>query len=487
MSGFVAADHLVVRTGPKAVSPKVRLDYRRFGANGVHVSENGHYRQLASDVVRAHERMLEGTSHDLRDGSVVMTGWKTESPFVSSGELDAIATAAAKLAGEIDDCVSMGIGGSFLGIDAGISAIKGSLDLTNLLSREERGGAPRFFFLGHNMDPRSVATTLQIMKGRSVGGIVISKSGGTVEPAIAFAVFKDLMERSYGAEAARRIVAITDKSRGALKQLADQMGYEKFIVPDNVGGRYSVTSPVGLFALAVAGVDIKQFIAGTRAAEEDTRNNPFDKNIAMLRAVMRYIAYRCLKRVTELASTGTYDLRSTTMWMQQLGPESEGKFGEGLFIVPQFYTRDAHADGQMTQEGSLSENAIETFLMVEDPGIDITIPGKGTPVSYLDGKPLSFANQAFLDGLRDSHFKGGVPTMSYVLSHLDAFMMGMLYQYEMNAIALSGLLLGQNPFIQPGVQAYKKVADARSGKPGTEAELARMLEEESKLNPEFVV
>ncbi len=173
------------------------------------------------------------------------------------------------------------------------------------------------------------------------------------------------------------------------------------------------------------------------------------------------------------------------MWMNQLGPESEGKNEEGLFIVPQYYTREAHADGQLIQQGK--RNLIELFLMLEQPSVDVPIPGKGTPVEYLDGKSLHFANTAFIEGLRDAHYEGGVPSMSYIIPVLDAYTMGMLYQFEMNAIALSGLLLGQNPFIQPGVQQYKNVANARSGKPGTEKALAEMQAAEKRLDPKFMV
>lgn len=336
------------------------------------------------------------------------------------------------------------------------------------------------------MDPAYTARVLEIMKGKQVGGNVISKSGTTVEPAIAFAILENAMKGSYSPEeVVRRIVAITDKSKGALKKLADEQGYQTFVVPDNVGGRYSVTCPVGLFALAVMGVNIKEFIAGVKFAEEQARSQAFDKNIAMLRAVMRFVAHKHMGKSVEWASTGIYDLRSTTAWMNQLGPESKGKNGEGLLIDPQYYTRDAHADGQWGQEGP--RILIETFLMVEDPVVDVIIPGKGTPVKYLDGKTMHAANTAFVEGLRDAHYAGGVPTMSYILPQLDAYTLGMFFQYEMNAIALSGLLLGQNPFIQPGVQAYKKIADARSGKPGTEAFLAKMREAEKKLNPKFIV
>lgn len=462
----------------------IKLDYRRFGHfKGPHVAETKEFQTAAPRVVLLHDLLLEGKDPLLKDGPVVMTGWKTESPFVSDSELDTIQSVAQKLAAEVDDFVSIGIGGSYLGIHSVIDAVRGSIELTNLLSGEKRGGAPRI--LGHNMDPAYTTRVLEIIKGKQVGAVVISKSGGTVEPAIAFAIVENFIRESFGAEAAKRIVAVTDKTKGALRELAGKRGYRTFVVPDNVGGRFSVTCPVGLFALAVAGVNIKEFIAGTKAGEELVRNQPFEKNIAMLRAVMRFIAHKCMGKDIELASTGVYDLRSTSMWMQQLGPESEGKNGEGLLIVPQYYTREAHADGQLVQQGK--RNLIETFIMVENPGVDAVISGKGTPVEYLDGKSLHEVNTAFVEGLRDAHYEGGVPTMSYILPQLDAYTMGMLYQVEMNVIALSGLLLGQNPFIQPGVQLYKDIANTKSGKPGTEAKAAEMRRAEARLSNKFIV
>ena len=488
MSGLAIPEGLIVRKAP--ARPKhlpIRLDYRRFGQpGGPHVSDFKEFENASRFVVTLHEILMDGKDRLLKDGDVVMTGWKTESPYIAEPELDAVQTAAQKLAAEIDVFWSDGIGGSFLGILAGVDGVLGSLELFNLLPRKARGGAPQLFFVGHNMDPRYTARVLEIMKGRQAGGNVISKSGGTVEPAIAFAIMENAMKGSYSRkDVVKRIVAITDRSRGALKKLANEMGYLTFTVPDNVGGRFSVTCPVGLFALAVMGVNIKEFIAGAKFAEEQVRSQPFDKNISMLRAVMRFVAHKHMGKSIEWASTGIYDLRSTTMWMNQLGPESEGKNGEGLLIVPQYYTRDAHADGQWGQEGP--RILMETFLMVEDPGVDVIIPGKGTPVDYLNGKTLHAANTAFVEGLRDAHYAGGVPTMSYILPQLDAYTLGMFFQYEMNAIALSGLLLGQNPFIQPGVQAYKKIADARSGKPGTEELQAKMREAEKGLNPNFIV
>ena len=486
MSGLKLTSNLIKKTSVRLPKTPIRLDYRRFGERGSHITERPDFKREAKRVAELHALLLEGKSSLLKDGETVMTGWKTESPFIPESKIDAVESAAKILASQIHDFWSIGIGGSYLGIRAAVEAVRGSLDTVNLLSREERGGTPRIFFLGQNMDPAYTADVLTVMKGKSIGGNVISKSGGTVEPAIAFAIIKDLMEGSFSdISVAKRIVAITDANKGSLRKLAEQKGYRTFSVPDNVGGRYSVTCPVGLFSLAVAGVNIKEFIAGARFAEEQARTQPFEKNIAMLRAVIRYLAHKKMGKDIEVASTGIYDLKSATSWMQQLGPESEGKSGEGLWISPEYYTEMAHANGQMIQMGK--RNIFETFVMVENPGIDVTIPGKGTPVEYLDNKTLHFANTAFIEGLRDAHYEGGVPVMSYILPDLSAYTMGMFFQTEMNVIALGGLLLGQNPFIQPGVQQYKDIANIRSGKPGTEEAAKKMKENESKLNPKFIV
>jgi glucose-6-phosphate isomerase len=486
MSGLKLPHDLINKTLIKTSEVPIGLDYRRFGEKGSHITEHQAFRSESKRAVELHSLLLEGKSGLLRDGEIVMTGWKTESPFIPESEIDAIESAAKTLASDIDDFWSIGIGGSYLGIRAIVEAVMGSIEMSNMLSREERCGTPRIFFLGQNMDPVYTANVLALMKGRRVGGSVISKSGGTVEPAIAFAIIKDLMEKSYSAdEVSKRIVAITASKKCSLRSLAEQKGYETFAVPDNVGGRFSVTSPVGLFSLAVAGVNIREFIAGARYGEEQTRSMPFEKNIAQLRAVMRYLAHKKLNKDIEVASTGIYDLKSVTSWMQQLGPESEGKNGEGLWISPEYYTEMAHANGQMIQMGK--RNMFETFIMVEDPGVDVTITAKGTPVEYLDGETLHFVNTAFIEGLRDAHYEGGVPTMSYLLPDLSAFTMGMFFQTEMNVIALSGLMLGQNPFIQPGVQLYKDIANIRSGKPGTEEAAEKIKQKEADLDPKFIL
>ena len=487
MGGLIISKGLVVEQSSKGVRKPIQLDFRRFGQyGGAHVTELTEWKKIKEQAIIQHDYLMKGNGDLLKDGPVVMTGWKTESPFVHPDFLANISTHANKLASEVDCFWSGGIGGSYLGNRAAIEAVRGPLLLFNNLSLKERNGTPQIFFIGQNMDPIYMKMALQIMRDKKVAGNIISKSGGTVEPAIAFAIIKSLMENSYSPdEVANQIIAITDKQKGALKQLATQKGYATYDVPDNVGGRYSVTSPVGLFSLAVGGLNIDEFIAGARDAEIQTRNQPFDSNIAMLRASMRFAAHKTWDKKIEVASTGVNSLISSTQWFVQLGPESEGKNGEGLFVTPEYYTEQAHANGQMIKSGE--RNLIETFLMLEKPDADVIIPGMGTPVEYLNGKTLHFANTSFVEGLRDDHYLSGVPTMSYIFPVLNEYTLGMYFQFEMNAIAISGLMLGQNPFIQPGVQGYKKLADAKSGKPGTEAFLAELQSLEAALNPRHVI
>lgn len=414
----------------------VQLDYRQFQDKDLPAT--------VERLIKVHEIILECNAEYLKDGPVVMTGWKTESPFISKNELDEIVSVANRFRSRIDDFISIGIGGSYLGIRAVLEAVQGTL--------ESRTDSPRIFFLGHHMDPAYTSRALDAMRGRRVGINVISKSGSTVEPAIAFAL---ALAQFPGAQ----VIATTDSEKGALRQMAKKQGWETFNVPDNVGGRYSVTTPVGLFGLAVAGVDIDAFIAGACDAENAVRSISPKENPAFIRAALRYLAHKRQGKKIEVASTGTYDFQSLTAWYQQLGPESEGKNGEGLYVTPEFYTRDAHANGQLIQQGE--RNIIETFYMVNKPNTDIKITAIGSPVEYLDGKSLHAVNTAFLEGIRDAHVEGGVPCMSWIFPEISAYTIGYYMQIEMNAIALSALLLGQNPFIQPGVQAYKEIANQK--------------------------
>ena len=427
---------------PKMVS--VRLDYSYCGTPTFKLSDHPSYRETLTRARDLHALLLQGQSELLKDGAVVMTGWKTDSPFITKEKLDEIISTANSFRSQIDDFISIGIGGSYLGIRAVLEAVQGALEF--------RAESPRIFFLGHHMDPAYISRTIDAMRGRRVGINAISKSGGTVEPAIAFALalaqFSDA-----------QVIATTDAQKGALREMANAAGWKTFNVPDNVGGRYSVTTPVGLFGLAVAGVDIHAFIAGARDAESTIRSVSPEENPAFIRAALRFLAHKREGKKIEVASTGTYDLHSLTAWYQQLAPESEGKNGEGLFVTPEFYTRDAHANGQLIQEGE--RNIMETFFMVEKPKTDITISAKGSPVAFLDGKSLHAVNTAFLEGIRDAHHRGGVPCMSWVFPEITPYTIGYYMQLEMNAVALSALLMGQNPFIQPGVQAYKEIATRR--------------------------
>ncbi len=244
----------LVKRKPASGKRPIQLDFRRFGDGKNHITDYTQYKNAAEKVGKLHALLLGGKSDLLKDGSVIMTGWKMKSPYIDEATLDEISSSAKKLADNVDDFWSIGIGGSYLGLRATIDAVKGGLELSNMLSREQRGNSPRIFFLGQNMDAGYTANAIRLMEGNKVGGNVISKSGGTVEPAIAFAIIKYLMENSYSSEeVASKIIAITDANKGSLRKLAKEKGYKTYSVPDDVGGRYSVTCPVGLFTLAAAG------------------------------------------------------------------------------------------------------------------------------------------------------------------------------------------------------------------------------------------
>ncbi|OGC03946.1 hypothetical protein A2276_04945 [candidate division WOR-1 bacterium RIFOXYA12_FULL_43_27] len=468
MAGLRIPAGVIARTGGPISKTKIVLDYRRFGSPGSHITEDTAFKKIADEMPRFQDKLLnDNADPNIQDGGIPMVGWKREAPYRSEAELRDI-TAAANALREISDDIWMdGIGGSYLGGRAMIEAVKGNLEQTNAMSREERGG-PRLWFIGNNMDPRAMARQLQLMKGRQVAGSVYSKSGTTMEPAIAFAIIKAAMDESYSAEEiASRIVALTDKSKGALLEFANKLGLKRFVVPDNIGGRYSVLTDAGLFVLALGGLDIISFVAGAKDGEEATRNNSLESNPAFLRATMRAVAMTNWGKAIEVYATGMQDLWAAAKEAQQVFPETEGKKGLGLWVTPELYTEMAHANGQMIQEGP--RIFIETFLKVEDPGVDVLIPAKGTPVEFVDGKSLHLVNNAFIDGLESAHYQGGVPTMSYLLPELSEYVMAKWYQLERNVAALSSLATKvQNPFIQPGVVAYKNAAMALLKNPATE-------------------
>jgi len=375
--------------------------------------------------------------------------------------------------------IVIGIGGSYLGARSALEFLKHSF--YNQLPKETRGG-PEVYFAGSNISPIYMKRLLQIVKDKEIAVNVISKSGTTLESAIAFRIFKKLTESLYGKEKAReKIIATTDKHKGALKSLAEVEGYETFVVPDHVGGRYSVLTPVGLLPLAAAGVDIEQIMAGAQSAFDMYLQEDLSENQCWQYAAVRNILYRKGK-IIELLVNYEPDLAQFAEWWKQLFGESEGKDHKGIFPGSLNFTTDLHSMGQYIQDGQRSLFA--TTLWVEKPPANVSIsemPGDIDGLNYLSGKTLQEINEQACRGTILAHTDGGVPNLKVNIPELAPFCYGQLVYFFEKACAMSGYLLGVNPFDQPGVEAYKKNMFALLGKPGTQELKARLEQRLSEL------
>ncbi len=420
--------------------------------------------------------MLERGKGDIRDGDVVMTGWQDMPERIDASHLEAIRTATAELSERIDAFVSLGIGGSYLGLEATFRALTHTY--FNQLSREERGGAPEIYFLGQNMDPDYFRDTLDMLRGKRVGLNVISKSGTTTETAVAFRILHQLLEDSLGAEARNRILVTTDRHRGALRVLADRKGYRSFVVPEDVGGRFSVLSDVGLVGLSMANIDIEGFVAGFRNMRQVCARDDFWSNPALVHAAVRHAAWQKGKKI-EVVATNALPLFYVARWMEQLFPESEGHKGHGMWVSPSLYSEKLHANGQMVQQGE--RNLLETFLLLAEHDNRVVIPRDAQDLDGLNflpdqGVDMNFVNRKVVEGPAYAHHAGGVPNMTLEIPRRNAYNLGQVYYMMETSVAVSGYLLGHNPFVQPGVEAYKKAMFAMIGKPGFE-DRARKMED----------
>lgn len=421
-----------------------------------------------SGKVVANLKKLKDGEGDCRDGDTEMLGWMILPGSITREHLDRIGTAAADLAENIDVFVSLGIGGSYLGIEATIKSLTHTW--SNQLPESQRGGAPEIYFLGQNTDPDFFRDTLDLLKGKRIGLNVISKSGTTAETAITFRIMRNLLEELEGDRATELIVATTDKAQGALRKLAEEKGYRTFVVPNDVGGRFSVLTDVGLFGLAVAGIDIYQFVAGFRHMKKRCENEDFWTNPAAVHAAIRHLAYEKGKKI-EVVATNSAAIYQLTRWMEQLFPESEGHRGYGMWVSPSMYSEKLHANGQMVQDGE--RNILETFLYLAESDSRIEIPrdeDNFDGLNYLpeNDRDMNYINRMVIDGPAYAHFMGGVPNMKITIPRRNAFNVGQFYYMMEMSVALSGYLAGHNPFIQPGVEAYKRAMFALAGKPGTE-------------------
>ena len=397
-------------------------------------------------------------------------GWLNLPFDYDKKEFERIILAAEKIKKQADVLLVIGIGGSYLGAKSAIEMLKKYFGYKGV----------EVIFVGHQISGTYVKELIEYLDGKEFAINVISKSGTTTEPAIAFRIFKDLIEARYGVEEAKnRIYATTDKARGALKGLATAMGYETFIVPDNVGGRYSVLTPVGLLPIAVCGIDIRQMMAGAQLAHKECSNLDINTNMAMQYALIRNVLYRSGKAI-EILVNYEQSLTYFAEWWKQLYGESEGKDGKGIYVASASFSTDLHSLGQMIQDGE--RNIFETVLQVATPVSEQVIPYSEENLdglNFLAGKTMDYVNkQAFLGTLL-AHVDGGVPNIVIEFPEISAFAYGYLAYFFEFACGVSAYTLGINPFNQPGVEAYKKNMFALLGKPGYE-ELANELK--AKLN-----
>jgi len=410
------------------------------------------------------------TLHDKTGAGNDFLGWldlpsKTEDKFI-----DEIEALAAKIRKEADVFLCVGIGGSYLGAKAVNTAMN---EFFNDNFEKSSRKNPVIIFAGQNLSADYMNSLFKYLEGKSVYVNVISKSGTTTEPAVAFRVIKKFMEDKYGKEVKNRIIATTDKARGALKKLADSEGYKTYVIPDDVGGRFSVLTPVGLLPIAVAGHSIKKLVEGARSFEKLTECDDIMKNPAYMYAACRYLLYK-KGFMVELLSNFEPALHYVSEWWKQLYGESEGKDKKGIFPASVDFTTDLHSMGQYIQDGE--RKLFETFLMVEKTSkFDIPLdPANLDGLNFLAGNDLSHANKMAYEGTRLAHLEGGVPNMTITLPELNEYYLGQLIYFYEKAVAISGYMIEVNPFDQPGVESYKKNMFALMKKPGFEAETERL-------------
>lgn len=399
-------------------------------------------------------------------------GWLDLPVNYDKEEFARIKKAAKKIQSDSEILIVIGIGGSYLGARAAIEALRHSF--YNVIDKDMRK-TPQIFFAGNNISSTYLEHLLEVVGDRDFSINVISKSGTTTEPAIAFRLFKRLLIEKYGQkEAAKRIYATTDKSRGALKQLADAEGYETFVVPDDVGGRFSVLTAVGLLPIAVSGADIDKLMEGAAYSRKYCLENDFDNNYALQYVALRNILLEKGKTM-EILANYTPSVHYVGEWWKQLFGESEGKDGMGLFPTAVDFTTDLHSLGQFIQDGT--KNHIETVLDVQNPRRKIIMEQEDNDLdgmNYLAGRTVDFINQQAMNGTILAHVDGQIPNLKITLPHMDEYCLGELFYFFEFACGVSGYVLGVNPFNQPGVESYKKNMFALLGKPGYEEEREKL-------------
>lgn len=387
-------------------------------------------------------------------------GWKDLPDAINHEEIEAIMQAAKLIRKQAKVLVVIGIGGSYLGSKAALEFLKPYFPRRKNLE---------ILYAGHNMSSTYLNELLVYLKNKDFAINVISKSGTTTEPAIAFRILKQLLEEKYGIEEAKnRIYATTDKSKGALRDLAEKNNYQTFVVPDDIGGRFSVLTAVGLLPLAASGINIKQMLSGAKAAKRAYDKYSIYKNDVHMYVAIRNLLYRNNYKI-EMLINYEQKLNYFSEWWKQLFGESEGKDNKGLFVSSASFSTDLHSLGQYIQEGE--RILFETVINVEKPNKDLTIPFNENNLdglNYLKDKGLDYVNKKAFQGTLLAHRDGGVPNIVINIAKLDAFMFGYLVYFFELSVAISGYVLGVNPFNQPGVEAYKKNMFALLGKAGYE-------------------
>ncbi|PLR79386.1 glucose-6-phosphate isomerase [Bacillus sp. V3-13] len=422
---------------------------------------------LRDQVKVAHHSLHEQTGA----GSDFL-GWIDLPVDYDKEEFSRIQKAAEKIKADSDVLLVIGIGGSYLGARAAIEMLQHSF--YNALPKEKRS-TPQILFVGNNISSTYMKDVIDLLEGKDFSINVISKSGTTTEPAIAFRIFRKLLEEKYGVtEARKRIYATTDRERGALKTLASEEGYESFVIPDDVGGRYSVLTAVGLLPIAASGADIEAMMQGAAKAREDFSHSELEENAAYQYAAVRNILYNKGKSIEMLVN---YEpgLQYFAEWWKQLFGESEGKDQKGIFPSSANFSTDLHSLGQYVQEGR--RDLFETIIKVEKPRHELTIEAADSDLdglNYLAGKSVDFVNNKAFEGTMLAHTDGGVPNLIVSIPQQDEYTFGYLVYFFEKACAMSGYLLGVNPFDQPGVEAYKVNMFALLGKPGFEEKKAEL-------------
>ena len=400
-------------------------------------------------------------------------GWLDLPVNYDKEEFERIKKAAKKIQSDSEVLVVIGIGGSYLGAKACIEALSHSFYA--LLDKTKRP-YPHIVFCGNSISEKYLHDLEEALEGKDFSINIISKSGTTTEPAVAFRVLKKALIKKYGKEEAKkRIYATTDRAKGALKKLTDEEGYESFVVPDDVGGRFSVLTAVGLLPIAVAGIDIDRLMSGAAAARKSALEKPYKENPALLYAAMRNIIHRKGKAIEILANYEP-SLHYISEWWKQLYGESEGKDNKGIYPASVDLTTDLHSMGQFIQEGS--RILYETVISIEKPLVNMLLEEeeKDTDgMSYLAGKSIDFVNKSAMNGTILAHTDGGVPNLSIVLPELNEEYLGELFYFFEFACGVSGYILAVNPFNQPGVESYKKNMFALLGKPGFEKEREELI------------